>query len=66
VYIGLTEEMVFNPPEGMEGWRRYRIEYGGFNEMCLTEGKVWLPAHVDPGEFEKLMEKWSDDAKVDK
>ena len=45
--VDYTEEMVFHPPEGMEGWRYYRIEYGGPNKACLTEGGVWLPSWAD-------------------
>ena len=61
MYIGLTEYGVFNYPEGMEGWRYYRIEYGGFNEYSLAETTIWLPAHVDPMEFEKLLREWSEE-----
>ena len=37
-----TEEAVLNPPRGMEGWRKFRIEYG-FEGHGLPEGGVWLP-----------------------
>lgn len=54
-WVGLTEEMVFNPPKGMEGWREYRIEYGGFHEGCLVEGNIWLPPHADPDFIETIL-----------
>jgi hypothetical protein len=47
-WIDLTEEMVYNPPRNMEGWREYRIEYGGIHQDCLVEGSIWLPRHADP------------------
>lgn len=54
-WVGLTEEAVFNQPEGMEGWRCYRIEYGGFNEACLCEGQIWLPRHADQSMVEVML-----------
>lgn len=55
--IGLIEYGVFNFPEGLEGWRLYRIEYGGHAESCVYEGTIWLPPHVDSTEFEKYLMK---------
>ena len=55
-YVGLTEYMVQNWPQGMEGCRLFRIEYGGWNELCVYEGTVWLPPHVDPDEFEDFLQ----------
>ena len=54
-WIGLTEEMVFNPPKDMKGWRVYRIEYGGIHEDCRCEGRVWLPPHADSDAVEALL-----------
>ena len=54
-WIGLTEQAVFHPPEGMEGWRCYRIEYGGCNEGCLLEGEIWLPCHADAQVIEVVL-----------
>lgn len=53
--ISLTEQMVFNAPPEMEGWRFYRIEYGGCNEDCIWEGSIWLPQHTDAGIVEILL-----------
>lgn len=48
VDIDLTEEMAFTfPSPAMNGWRCYRIEYGGCNEDCYYEGRVWYPPEVD-------------------
>lgn len=54
-WIGLTEDGVFNPPRDMEGWRLYRIEYGGFHEHCRVEGRIWLPNHADPDMIEVML-----------
>ena len=53
--ISLVEEMVFNPPKGIEGWRCYRIEYGGHAQACLVEGRIWLPSRADPDSIEQLL-----------
>lgn len=56
--ISLTEETIINPsvpPEPLRDWRMYRIEYGGPNEDCIWEGRIMLPAEVDPWEFELFM-----------
>lgn len=55
----LTEEAMLNPPkcgyhpEDWSKWRRYRIEYGF--ECSCPEGVVYLPEHVDPDEFQRLL-----------
>lgn len=51
----LTEYGVFNYPKGLEGWRLYRIEYGGHAENCVYEGMIWLPPTLKPEEIEKLL-----------
>jgi len=51
--VRLVEYGVVRHPEGMDGWRMFRIEYGGFNEQCVTEGMIWLPPGADPEELEK-------------
>ena len=51
----LVEYGVFNYPEGLEGWRLYRIEYGGHAENCVYEGMIWLPPTLNPEEIEKLL-----------
>lgn len=53
--VDFTEEMVFNAPPGMEGWRCYRIEYGGPNESTIIEGRIWLPRHADIEAIETLL-----------
>jgi len=47
----LTELAVFQPPQWMEDWRMYRIEYG-FEGTGLPEGTVWLPPDVNPEDLE--------------
>lgn len=58
LWIGLTEYAVFNHPPEMDGWRMYRIEYGGVNKDQLTEGTIWLPPHVDAEDVEWMFEEW--------
>ncbi len=53
----LVEQMVQTPPEGMEHWRMYRIEYG--NDI---EGLIWLPAHIDPSGMEKNLQAMAKEA----
>jgi len=48
----LTWMAVFNPPDGMEGWTFYRIEY----EPDGPEGRIWLPPGVDPEDVEELLD----------
>ncbi len=55
-HISLTEEMVLNPnylPKWMEGWRKYRIEYGF--ECSCPEGSIVLPPNVDPEKIEEIL-----------
>lgn len=58
LYVGLIEYAACIHPPGMEGWRCYRIEYGGFNECCVAEGHLWLPPNVDSLDVERLFEGW--------
>lgn len=59
IYVGLIEMGVFTYPDPqLEGWRFYRIEYGGFNEQCVYEGLIWLPPHIKPEELEDMFRKW--------
>lgn len=47
----LVEEMVMREPAGpLRGWRCYRIEYG--SECGCPEGRVWLPATINPDALE--------------
>lgn len=58
IAVFLTEEMVLNysalPPE-LDGWRRYRVEYGGVNGLCVLEETIYLPESLDPRKIEKLI-----------
>jgi hypothetical protein len=46
--IDLIEQMAFSYPDPeIEGWRNYRISYGGCNEDCYWESNIWLPPLVD-------------------
>jgi hypothetical protein len=56
--MGLVEYGVYNYPKGLEGWRFYRIEYGGHAESCIMEMVIWLPPGCDACELEELFEKW--------
>ena len=47
-------------PEKLRTWRRYRIEYGGWNEDCIKEQIIYLPPTADPEEIEALFEKWQE------
>ena len=61
MYVGLTECAVFHYPDiEMEGWRMFRIEYGGAGEDSYTEAGIWLPPDANPEELEKLFEKWQE------
>jgi hypothetical protein len=53
--VSLVEYGVFNYPKGMEGWRMFRIEYGGHAESCVCEGHIWLPRGVNPEDIERLL-----------
>lgn len=47
VEVSLVGESGY-PPKTMEDYRYYRIEYGGSNKECLTEGGIWLPIDCPP------------------
>ena len=53
--IDLIETAVFYPPPGMEGWRYYRIEYGGHARECIMECEIWLPPAGDPEVVERML-----------
>jgi hypothetical protein len=57
--ISLVEYGVNTFPKGLEGWRMYRIEYGGHAEACLAEGLIWLPKYISAERIEELLEAWS-------
>ena len=63
VYVSAVEEMILNPdalhcnwhPKAMDGWRRYRLEYGF--ECSCPEGTIYLPPDVDVRELEDWIDK---------
>lgn len=75
LFIDVTEEFVLNQGwagDKLRGWRMYRIEYGGFNEHCLFEGRILLPRHANAEAVVQLLMgmaqweqawKWHDDGK---
>ena len=50
-----VEEMVFQPPKGMENYRSFRIEYGGVNEESVMTGRIWIHREQDPDVIEELL-----------
>ena len=63
--VSLTEMMVTTYPKGFEGWRMFRIEYGGHAEVCLMECVIWLPPNSDRKEIEDLFSKWQPEDQID-
>lgn len=56
MFVSLTEVGVFRYPHPeMEGWRLYRIEYGGVNQDCFHECSIWLPPELDSTVIEHLL-----------
>ncbi len=54
--VHLTEYAVMKYPEGMEGWRLYRIEYWeDQNPFASHEAAIWLPPGLIPDEVEDLI-----------
>lgn len=54
--VSLTEEMILNYealPKFMEGWARYRIEYGF--ECSCPEGLIYLPQSADRDRLEHVL-----------
>ena len=56
--VRLVEQMVINSPIGMDGWRMFRIEYGGHAENCLVEGMIWLPQNANAGRVERHLREY--------
>lgn len=52
-----VEEFVFQPPEGLENYRYFRIEYGGVNEESIMTGSIWVHRSQDPDAIEELLNK---------
>lgn len=55
--VSFVEYGVFNYPEGMDGWRCYRMEIGGHAESCLMECQVWFPPELDVSKIEDLVDE---------
>lgn len=53
----LIEYDALDPPEGMEGWTMYRIEYGGHGRDCVAVGTLWMPVGVGRAELERTLER---------
>lgn len=58
--IDLIEQAVLTSPRGMEGWRMFRIEYGGHAENCLCEGTIWLPPDADRESIGRFLQRTVD------
>jgi hypothetical protein len=61
VSVSATEEMIMNysalPPE-LDGWRRFRLEYGGHAEACFKEQTIYTPPRSDGYIFDLLFDFW--------
>ena len=55
-FVDLTEYGVQSWPDGMEGCRLFRIEYGGVNEGCVYEGMIWIPPTADSDALEDFLQ----------
>jgi hypothetical protein len=55
VTISTVEQGVFNYPQGMEGWRFYRLEYLGEEHYALAESGIWMPPDVNPIDLEQAL-----------
>jgi hypothetical protein len=67
VPVSLTEEMILNYkalPKQLNGWRYYRIEYGGHAQDCFMERPIYLPPHADPYILDMLFELWQEQKPV--
>ena len=53
--VSLVEYGVFRYPKGLEGWRCYRIEYGGHAENCVKECTIWLPPGCTAEQCEEMI-----------
>ena len=59
--VSLTEEFVLNYsalPKELNGWRYYRIEFGGCNESCFLERPVYLPPLANSFILDLLFDFW--------
>ena len=61
--VGLVEQLVLNYsalPKELDGWRNYRIEYGGHAESCVREEVIYLPPRADAYVLELLIDYWQE------
>ena len=58
--VSLVEYGVFKYPKGLEGWRCYRIEYGGHAQDCILEGSIWLPPNIRSRDLEEYIQGFAD------
>jgi hypothetical protein len=56
--VDAVEEAIMNYgaiPEGMNGWRRYRLEYGGHAQECEMECIIYLPPWASAEAIEQMI-----------
>lgn len=61
IRVDAVEYGVYSYPKHMEGWRCYRLEYGGHAENCVHECVIWLPPNMPVSELEDLIAKYTKD-----
>lgn len=64
--VDATEEMILNYSalqHQLDGWRRYRIEYGGCNEDCFMEQILYVPPRFD---IDRLLDLFAEAQKPEK
>ena len=57
--VDAVEYGVGNYPVGLEGWRMYRLEYGGHAENCVKECVIWLPPNLDVTRITKIINEYA-------
>lgn len=58
IRVRVWEQLVFNEPPGMAGWRFYRIEYQTVDDE-VAGGSFWLPPHADPDKVVDLLNAYA-------
>lgn len=53
--VDLVEQMVARYPEGLLGWRNFRMEIGGHAESCVMECGLWIHPSVNIEQLEELL-----------
>ena len=52
-YVNIVEMGVYHAPEGLEGWRAYRIEYWKPGApFAFREHLIWLPPDLNQTDLE--------------